>query len=484
MSDSKEINHKYYEKIVLSKGIFYEDTIKAMDIVKRFILREKKILVGGMAIDMALKLKNPNNGIYDKGGIPDYDFYSDQHFKDAYDIAQWLNRLNFKNISIINAMHPSSMRVRVNFTVVADITYIPKNILKNIPTLRYKGFNIVHPHFQMIDQHRSLSYPYENPPYETISYRSKKDMIRYDLLYESYPLKLFNTDHTSISLIDAKKMDISILENTCITGFLALNYWLSAAQNLGFKPSKTFGIFKINGKELQYSIPVDSHGVTLYTDDIIGVYQKIKGKYKITEERFYEKFLDKLPRKVIINNEFELFENEQLIAAHKLIYDNQPSPPNNIYIANLQNIMMYLLVNYIILMKMKNIKRGYSFYMGYLTCRDLIIWASNKFYSKIWDKADKNIILGQFFPTHDVYGSKNISESFKVSKINFDYKNKSSTEKVDKQPYRQPKHVYDRDLKFRKVPKKYYLFSYENSLIFNLGGELINNFMEKNNVAA
>ena len=136
-----------------------------------------------MSIDFALKLKQ-HDGIYKDDILPDYDFYSHQHFKDAYDLAQWLNRLGFKNISVINAMHPSTMKVRINFITIADITYIPKVILDNIPFLKYKGFHIVHPHYQMIDQHRSLSYPYENAPRETIMNRMKKDMKRYDLLYE------------------------------------------------------------------------------------------------------------------------------------------------------------------------------------------------------------------------------------------------------------------------------------------------------------
>ena len=41
----------------------------------------------------------------------------------------------------------------------------------------------------MIDQHRALSLPYENPPWEVVMHRWKKDAKRYDLLYSIYPLK-------------------------------------------------------------------------------------------------------------------------------------------------------------------------------------------------------------------------------------------------------------------------------------------------------
>lgn len=466
--ENRKINNKHYENISLNKSNNAETILDALKIIKKFIIREKKILVGGMSIDMALKLKDPNSGIYDDNTIPDYDFYSDKHYEDAYDIAQWLNRLNFKNISVINAMHPSTMKVRINFITIADITYIPTNILENIPTLRYKGFKIVHPHYQMIDQHRSLSYPYENSPWETIIFRSKKDMTRYDLLYDFYPLRMLNISKKKIIISKKTNIDIKLIDNTCITGFCALNYWVSLAKTKGFKALDNLGVFTFNKNKLEYSLPVDSHGLTIYCDDIKKIYNNIKNNNNIEEERFYEKFLDKLPRKVIINNKFELLENEHMVAAHKL-------DDKNIYIANLQTIMLYFSVNYILLRKIKNIDRGYSFYKGYLLCRDLLIWASNNYYLTKTNR-DKEFKL--FFPTEDTYGSNNISESYKVSKINFDYKNNSKTITDElKNLYKQPMHVYDRDLKFRKVPKIYYNFNYTNSLVFNLHGKQIDNFI-------
>ena len=76
--------------------------------------------------------------------------------------------------------------------------------------------------------------------------------------------------------------------------------------------------------------------------------------------------------------------------------------------------------NYIILTKIKNIRRGYSFYSGYLLCRELIVFASNKYFGNI---LDKNTKLLDFLPTEKVYGIHNISDSYKISKINFDFNN-------------------------------------------------------------
>jgi hypothetical protein len=460
-----EINYEHYENIITKKSRYYGDTVKVLEIVKKFLVREQRILVGGMAIDMALKLKDPNSGIYGDDILPDYDFYSATHFKDAYNLAEWLYRTGFRNISVINGLHPSTMRVRVNFIDAADITYVPKSILDHIPTLKYKGFNIIHPHPQMIDQHRALSYPYENAPWETImGKRPKNDMKRYDLLYGQYPLRLLNIKDRTLETRQYS-FQLEVFEGQCISGFFALNYWLETAKELGFDTSYDFGGYSAKGDMLDYTIPLDSHGITIYSDNIEELHKMIMNVYKFkkrnTETRFYNRFLDKLPRKIIIDNEFELMDNNQKIAAHEVDLGKK------IHVANLQTVMMYLMVNYILLMKIKNIKRGYSFYVGYLECRNLIGWASKKYYGTT--NANLKAKLVRFFPTHEVYGARNLSESYIVAKHKFDVKNRMI--RPDEGPtYAQPSHVYDRDLTRMSAPKKYFDFDVKSSEVFDFDG--------------
>jgi hypothetical protein len=454
-----EINNKFYDDLIVKKSTHYDEILHALDIVKKFIIREERVLTGGMSIDYSLKLKN-HKGIYDENTLPDYDFFSPQHHIDAYELGLWLYRKGFRNISIINALHPSTMRVRVNFTAVADITYVPKHILDHIPTLRYMGFVIVHPHYQMIDQHRALSFPYENAPWETImSERPKKDMKRYDLLYEYYPLRLLNIKDKHIELKEYA-IPKELLQNQCITGFFALNHWIKIANSLDFKSDLDFGSYQIDNDSVKYSIPLDSHGISLYSDNLHEVYKLIKNVYKPTEERFYNRFLDKLPRKIILDNRWELLENNQKITAHNEF--------ENIYFANLQNIMMYLLVNYIILMKIKNIKRGYSFYIGYIQCRNLITWATNKYY--VSTNNDTKSILKKFLPTAETYGVRNLGESSIVSRHNFDIKNKTKSI-AEKGKYLQPNNAYDRDMQRNWLDKRFYNFDVKKSEIFDFDGE-------------
>ncbi len=464
---SNKADSKFYENLVFSKTKDYDTIIKALNVVRKFLLREKRILVGGMAIDYALKLKD-HKGIYSDEALPDYDIISDTHYQDAYSVAEWLSRLGFKGISVINALHPTTMKVRINFVVILDITYVPKNIIDHIPTLWYKGLKIVHPHYQYIDQHRALSYIYENAPFETVMVRPKKDMPRHDLLYQYYPLRKLNIENFSVELRNEEKISISFLESQCISGFAALNYWVDKATKLGFKNYHNLGSFKIIKEDVYYTIPMDSHGITLFTDNIHEMYENIVKKYEIKDTRFYNKFLGIFPRKIIMNNKFELMENFHKLAAHKI--EN-----TNIYISNIQPIMMYLLGNYILLMKIKDIKRGYSFYTAYLVCRDLVKWASERYYSHNSDnKGNNNEVYKDFLPTAESYGKYNFSESYIVSKYKFDVRNKTIE---DEKKYNQPHNIYDRDLVYKSIPKKYFKFNISESDLFLIDGKETNNFI-------
>jgi hypothetical protein len=450
-------NEKYYEKLIILRDPNNQILLKALEIVKKYLIRQKEscIITGGYAIHLALKSKKFY--LYEDYVLPDYDFLTSSHYSDCYEIAQWLNRINLKEISVINAIHTTTMRVRVAMQTVADGTYIPENILKNIPVLYISGFKVVHPHFQMIDMHRSLSLPYENPPFETINYRWKKDMERYDLLYEYFPIRELGK-MTDIKISIPRQILIDNIKNQCISGFVGLLYWIKFAKNLGFKSElESLGNLEITNKELIIEIPIDSHGISIYTNNLNELYNNIKNQYKKKiEERFYRRFGDKLPRKIILNNEWELLDNlNQYLAAHKTEY--------GFYVANLQNIMLYLLTNYILIQKIKNIPRGNSFYIGYLIARELVKFGGYK-------------NIPELLPTYEYYGINNYSESYLHSKYLFDLKNDPKHNKKTQYPL-QPKNLYDTDMKYKKIPKYFYEFNPENSELFHIDGEQCDKFL-------
>ena len=436
------LSEKEYENIIMRNDKFTEDTLTALSLVKKYIIDNNLVIVGGMAIDLSLKLKGSR--LYSDNVLPDYDFYSPNHASDAYKIAEILYRAKLRNITVINANHVSTMRVRVNYIVVADITYMPPNIFPKLPILQYKGFKIIHPHYQMIDQHRALSMPFENPPWEVITHRWKKDAKRYDILYKYYPVGSESEIKCGNNKPEEKISSINF-KNQCLGGFAAMAYWQYKARKYGFKKPQ-LGNIAVDVVGMSIAVPLDSHGITIYSNDITKLYGQLKPSCK--KERMYRRFLDKLPFKIILDDKWEILDNAGcMLGAHKL--------DNDIYVANLQNVMLYMLANYILLNKIKDINRGQSFYAGYIMARDLILWASGKSGKK----------YEVFFPTIKVYGDSEISDSYLNSERMF-------LAHLKEQPKQnlQPRSVFSETFVNGKIPKSYFKFNAKNSKLFQFDG--------------
>jgi hypothetical protein len=452
------LEKKDYENIIIKNDKYTEDTLIALGLVKKYIITNKLIIVGGMAIDLALRLKSQK--LYDDDTLPDYDFYSPEHHKDAYKIAEMLHKAGLKNISVINANHVSTMRVRVNYTVVADVTFIPKSVFVCMPVIVYRDLRIIHPHYQMIDQHKSLSSPYENAPWEVIEHRWKKDMARYDILYEYYPV-LNKTLPNPIKYTNEIKIQSITLRNQCISGFVGLLYWFDKAKKSGFKSDIKIGEFTQDSSGFVVKIPQDSHGISVYSMELPILYKTIKTNDDIKKERWYHRFLDKLPHKVVLDNTWELLDAEGVyISATKLDI--------GIYIANLQNIMMYMLTNYILLQKIKGVDRGDSFYKGYQLAHELVKWASTEY------KKSKKRTLMQFLPTPEVYGNSDLSDSYLNSKRMF-------LEKIGENTCEQlqPSLVFPDSFKDGQIPKKMYDFNAKTSHLFSFDGTETSEFISR-----
>ena len=152
------------------------DTLKeVLKFVQQSIIKTNAVLVGGMAIDSALQLKGSK--IYDPTiNIPDYDFFHNDSVNIAYDLVKILMKMFPKtNVDVVRAVHTTTMRVRVNWYTVADITFIPKEIFDKLTTIEFKGMRIIHPNYSIMDQLDALSRPYINPPREVVNHRWEKD---------------------------------------------------------------------------------------------------------------------------------------------------------------------------------------------------------------------------------------------------------------------------------------------------------------------
>lgn len=429
-----------YENIAFKHDFQKEAMSKALEITKQHIRQNSLILVGGMAIDFALRTKGKK--LYPDDKYPDYDFYSTEFHRDAYRIGEKISK-DYDGVSIISAFHASTMKVRLNFQEVADITYIPKEIFKRIPTIIYQGINIVHPHFQMIDQHRALSLPFEKPPLETMYGRWKKDICRYDLLNDNFPIEApaIKKEKTT-----SYKIPLRDLQHHCLDGYPALLYWIEKAnQLLDKKITHYLGNFTIDNhvmfnlhSKCEFNILSDK------PDDIIAKLNSSKSN--ITS---YNPVLDKIPERTILQNQKKTFcilnNNGDMRSAHKT--------EHGFHVANLQQVMCYLLT------------RGIFYKDNFaLSCYKLaqqVLFNAVASYEKT---ANKKFL--PFLPSGEVYGQCNTYDSYCIAKNTID-----ATMYKGKKLYNTPPNAYPK--LGEKVPEKYYEFDPTTEHMYQFDGEVI-----------
>lgn len=192
-------NEKTFEKIVVDKNIDANILQRGLRIVEKFIRDRGLILYGGQAIDFALRLHG--QAIYPDDAVPDYDMYSPDSVKDCYDLTDIFAKEGMTTARSVTAMYVRAMKNSVSErrAWIADLSYVPKSIFPQLPILVYKGMKIIHPHYQMVDLHQSLSAPFQNPSIgEPIFARYKKDIERYNILVKYYPLPEIKSSDISL----------------------------------------------------------------------------------------------------------------------------------------------------------------------------------------------------------------------------------------------------------------------------------------------
>jgi hypothetical protein len=97
---------------------------KALNIVEEFLRKAHRVCYGGMAINAQLpkSLK-----FYDfSKTLPDYDFFTPSPEKDVEVLVDMLKTAGFTEVAARMGMHEGTMKVFVNYTGVADITFCPQ----------------------------------------------------------------------------------------------------------------------------------------------------------------------------------------------------------------------------------------------------------------------------------------------------------------------------------------------------------------------
>lgn len=282
----RQIDGPLSDELILSYSSILPLTF-AYQVVVDFARARNRIFTGGMAIDLALKSKG--SFLYDKYNI-DFDFLSPDFHRDAFDLTDLLGQdLEKDRLNAIVAMHPSTMRVRYNFQAIADITYTPHELFDLIPTIEANGCRIVHPCYQMIDQHLALSMPYANEPLINLGGRYKKDFIRQLKLMRAFPPAKYVKEVCGKHQLKKTKIDLPALLNqikelghsVCFAGDVTLDYY----EQLG-KKSVVYNLSK-----LELCAPL-----VIFSNDFVKLAKSLD-----PEAKFFNRVLDKIPRTALVN---------------------------------------------------------------------------------------------------------------------------------------------------------------------------------------
>jgi hypothetical protein len=290
---------KQVKGIAEKRAIGFDVLEKSFDIVKKFIQKKKRIIYGGMSIDMALKAAG-EDGIYASDAIPDYDFMSPDAFADSIELAD-LIYLEFGDVGIssINALHPTTRRVRINFVPVADITYISPELYDRVPTLDYKGFRVIHPTFQRLDMHRAFCNPLEHVPREIVFFRTNKDIKRFGLLDDAYPVAIPKVNISKTTKVEIHK---KYFKDALIGGGLA---YAIMCKSTGIKSTICPVELEIRDDMFEITCPESLKEmfsiINPISEDPLGLLDTIKQNHPKTEVKYYNKFQDDIkPRSLVV----------------------------------------------------------------------------------------------------------------------------------------------------------------------------------------
>ena len=325
----------YYEDTLVARSDDYGFIMRGLEKVIAFVEEHGRILVGGMAIDLALKGAG-GEGIYKANKMPDYDFLSPDSVADSAALGVALCQEGFPDVSVINGIHTTTRRVRIGKVAIADITYCPQEVFDSLPTIGHEKLRLIHPHYQMMDMHRALSYPFEDPNRPVIFNRWKKDCVRYDALAKYYAIEGDATE-----ALNGERKDITKLPpNVCLAGWAALSYLEQTTE--GSKGAESEYVVD-SGAPIGHVLVPKGQPIQLYSDSFIEIAKSLaKGAGSGATIKYVESPMGKLRRSILITAAdgaelFEIFDNN----GEKVTARRHGGGP---WVTNLQNVMLFLLV--------------------------------------------------------------------------------------------------------------------------------------------
>jgi hypothetical protein len=160
-----------------------EELLRALEIVAAFIHRRKRVCYGGTAMNAILpesmKFYNPEHD------LPDYDFYTPDVNGDVTELVADLKAAGFKEVYHKVGIHEGTKKILVNFTPVADISFIEDSLFNILYRRSILKGGI---HYTDPDILRMMMYLELSRPRGDVS-RWSKVFERLQLVNRAFPIK-------------------------------------------------------------------------------------------------------------------------------------------------------------------------------------------------------------------------------------------------------------------------------------------------------
>ena len=217
----------------------------AQKIILKYIIKKKRKIYGGTALNEIIRNKNKKDVFYDdEVDLKDYDIYSPNPIEDIVNVCNILEDKKFKYVEGSEAQHNGTYSIFVNFENVLDVSYVPFNVYNKIPFIEINNVIYTHPDFVRIDTFRMFTDPLNS--YEL---RLEKQFNRFLILEKYYGVKKLSNSIPLKDLKDDLKYERNEVldtvhtflinnKNSIIFDLYAYNYYLEKSNILEIKDNK------------------------------------------------------------------------------------------------------------------------------------------------------------------------------------------------------------------------------------------------------
>lgn len=137
----------------------FQEGLKLMDIVEKFLKMRKRLLYGGFAINALLP---KGDQFYDSAKeLPDFDFLSPDPVTDVAELIQMFKMAGYEDVEPSLGIHEGTYKVFVNFQGVADITFCDPIIYASLfaESIEKQSLHICPVNYLRMNMYLELSRP-------------------------------------------------------------------------------------------------------------------------------------------------------------------------------------------------------------------------------------------------------------------------------------------------------------------------------------